>query len=445
MQSAQDTGTNNVNTPQNTETKRGVSPDTSQVFHVIDDKSNDQPLLSSSGIPIILDTTDSNGSNSSDSPPTPAKRTSAPSAQKREGNNSASPNASRSNSTSSSNENSSFEEVNSNGSNGRGSDSTPPAYDDLGDGTSSNDLAKNDSDSSSDLLIGSDEKTNRFWQKVKYLMTKKKIIMPFTALATMLSVASMTKPLIELVNMHNGINAFNILGGVVLASLALFGCWALIQSFRTKEHKITKRDHSEVLAEVLEKLPKDKLIKYIMIDRSNGTRSYFQLQTLESENDKSFSISGGKIVKGHFMSDWLCAVSNRRMAVPVLFTALVFGNITLLLTHAMSSELSYSQIFSPALYTNLHTAMVPTLLALGLMMICIISNIRNTEFKPVLHVHNEKNFDRKEANVAVVQCAKDQLNKEDDSRLPKEGLSSRVTHAVVEFKDCTAEYVCAVS
>ncbi|VVC46223.1 Hypothetical protein CINCED_3A022359 [Cinara cedri] len=440
MQSAHDTGTNNGKTLQNTETKRGVSPDTSQAFHVIDDNSNDQPLLSSSGLPIILDTTDSNGGNSSDSPPIPAKRTSAPSAQKREGNNSASPNASRSNSTSSSNENSSFEEVNSDSSNGQRSNSTtPPAYDDLGDGTSSNDLAKNDNDSSSDLLIGSDEKTNRFWQKVKYLMAKKKIIMPFTALVTMLSVASTTKPLIELVNMHNGINAFNILGGVVLASLALFGCWALIQSFRTKEHKITERDHSKVLAEVLEKLPNDKLIKYIMIDRSNGTRSYFQLQTLESETDKSFSISGGKIVKGHFISDWLCAVSNRRMAVPVLFTALVFGNITLLLMHAMSSELSYSQIFSPALYTNLHAAMVPTLLALGLMMACIISNIGNTEFKTVLHVHNGKNRDYEEANTTVMQCVENQLTKEDKSRtIP----SSKIIQAVAEFQDSAEQIFC---
>ncbi|HCE59586.1 MAG TPA: hypothetical protein DEQ74_02015 [Wolbachia sp.] len=429
MQSARNTGTNNENTQQNTEAS----------FVVVKADSDNQPL-SSSGLPIILDTTDSNGGNSSDSPPIPAKRTSAPSAQKREGNNSASPNASRSNSTSSSNENSSFEEVNSNGSNGQRSNSTtPPAYDDLGDDTSSNDLNKSDTNDSTRQLIGSDEKTNRFWQKVKYLMTKKKIIMPFTALITMLSVASMTKPLIELVNMHNGINAFNILGGVVLASLALFGCWALIQSFRTKEHKITERDHSKVLAEVLEKLPNDKLIKYIMIDRSNGTRSYFQLQTLESETDKSFSISGGKIVKGHFMSDWLCAVSNRRMAVPVLFTALVFGNITLLLTHAMSSELSYSQIFSPALYINLHTAMVPTLLALGLMMICIISNIRNTECKTFLHVHNEKNCDPVEAKTEVIQHIANQITKEDKSRtIP----SSKIIQAVAEFQDSAEQIFC---
>lgn len=425
MQSAQDTGNNNENTPQNTEAKR-ISPETSRSFVVVNANNNGQPICFPKDASVILDTADSSGVSSSDSHPIPAKRTSAPSAQKREDNNSASPNASRSN------ENSSFEEVNSNGSNRQGSDSTTHAYDDLGEGTSSNDLAKNDSDGSSDLLIGSDEKTNRFWQKVKYLMAKKKIIMPFTALVTMLSVASTTKPLIELVNIHNRINAFNILGGVVLASLALFGCWSLIQSFRTKEHKITKRKHSEVLAEVLEKLPNDKLIKYIMIDRSNGTRSYFQLQTLESETDKSFSISGGKIVKGHFMSDWLCAVSNRRMAVPVLFTALVFGNITLLLTHAMSSELSYSKIFSPALYTELHTAMVPTLLALGLVMICIISNIRNTECETFLHVHNEKNCDPVEAKAEVIQHIVNQLTKEDKSRtIP----SSKIIQAVAEFQD----------
>lgn len=445
MQSAQNAETNNGSTSQKTGSNR-VSPGTSQTFDVIDDddNSNDQPLLSSSGNPIILDPTDSNGQGSgssspSNSPPIPAKRTSATPAKKREGNNSASSDIRRLSSTSSSNENSSFEEVNSNDSNGQGSDSTPPAYDELGDVTSSNDLAKNDNDGSSDLLIGSDEPTNRFWQKVKYLMAKKKIIMPFTALATMLSVAYMTKPLIELVNMHDRINAFNILGGVILASLALFGCWALIQSLRTQEHKITERDHSKILAEVLEKLPNDKLIKYIMIDRSNGTRFYFQLQTLKSETDKSFSIPGGKVVKGHFMSDWLCAISNRRMAVPVLFTALVFGNITLLLTQVMSSELNYSQIFSPALYTNLHAAMVPTLLALGLMMACIISNIGNTEFKTVLHVHNGKNCDPVEAKTEVIQHIANQITKEDKSRtIP----SSKIIQAVAEFQDSAEQIFC---
>ncbi|VVC31003.1 Hypothetical protein CINCED_3A007201, partial [Cinara cedri] len=440
-----------------------ASPEINRPFYVIDDKSNDQPASSPEAASIIPHTTDSNGSNKqksngsslSDSLPKPTKKTIIPSnntrippKQETETDNDASPNVGRSSGTSSNNGSSpgrnsySFPKAldDFNGSTGE-ADHTPPAYNDpfskRSIGTSSN-----DSDGSSDLLIRSDEKTNRFWQKVKYLLAKKKIIMPFTALVTMLGVASTTKPLIEVINMNNGINAFNIIGGVVLASLALFGCWALIQSFRTKEHKITKRQHSEVLAEVVEKLPKDKLIKYIMIDRSNGTRSYFQLQTLESEIDKSFSIPGRKIVKGHFMSDWLCAISNRRMAAPVLFTALVFGNITLLLTNAMSSELSYSQILSPALYTNLHAAMVPTLLALGLMMICIISNICNTEFKTALHIDNVKNRDHEKANTTVMQCIKDQLRKEDDSRSPKEGLSSKITHVVAELQGA-AEYICA--
>ena len=180
-------------------------------------------------------------------------------------------------------------------------------------------------DSQTPFAVG--KKTNRFGQKLQYLITKKKIIMPLTALVTMLCIAPINVPFIDLVQSYSQLNAFNIILGTTLLFLAVSVAWTIIQSFRIQEHKITKREHNEVLNEVFGHLPDDELIYTIIIDRSNGERLCFDLQTLRGEVDKNLSISGKNVVKGHYGSEWLCATSKNRIAVPMLFTALVFGNI----------------------------------------------------------------------------------------------------------------------
>lgn len=283
-------------------------------------------------------------------------------------------------------------------------------------------------------------KTDRFLQKFKDLMVKKKITMPFTALVTMLCVAFMNKPIIELIKGYGQLNAFNILAGVMLVSLALFGCWTIIQSFRTDEHKVTERNHSKVLSAVLVNLLNDKLIKYIMINRSNGERLYVELRTLQTECKGSSSISGKKIVKGHFASEFLCAISNRRIAVPMLFTALMFGGITLPLIHP---GLNFAQIFSPALLTNPYAWI--TAAAIGLMVTCIMSNVCNTTFEKVLYLHGEKDCNPNDANGLLIGCIRDELAKEDKSREKKgKGPSSKIKEVVIVYQGLKAEDIFCV-
>ncbi|MDN5247746.1 MAG: hypothetical protein QWI36_01220 [Wolbachia endosymbiont of Tyrophagus putrescentiae] len=284
--------------------------------------------------------------------------------------------------------------------------------------------------------------TNRFWQKFKYLLEKKKVTVPFTALVTMLCVAYVTKPstkFIELMMVNNGLNALTILGGAMLAFFALSLCWTLIQSTIMKEHKITKRDLEPVLNEVKNNLPDNEIIQYITVDQSNGKRSYFELHTLQAPVDKITIIDGKDKIKGYFLSDSLTAIFKNRIAVPILLTAVVFGNIAFPLVH---SGVSLENLLNPSVYAgayvNPHSVIVLSSLALIMVACCILYNIYNTNSEQKICLHNKNNAEPKKANEQFVESIEKVLS--DKAKVP-----SRITKIQVYYSGSNDPILFSVS
>ncbi|WP_264337622.1 hypothetical protein [Wolbachia endosymbiont (group B) of Dolichovespula media] len=129
-------------------------------------------------------------------------------------------------------------------------------------------------DDSENSLLEDNKKTNRFLQKVKYTMQKKKVTMPFVGLVTACCITSIVLAVKqrEFIGFIGSINPVTIFGGVLASCLALGIMWELMQAVRTKEHKITKRDTQEVLDEISNTLSKDKkCIKSLVLKYSNGS------------------------------------------------------------------------------------------------------------------------------------------------------------------------------
>ncbi|WP_250147239.1 hypothetical protein [Wolbachia endosymbiont of Rhagoletis cerasi] len=118
---------------------------------------------------------------------------------------------------------------------------------------SSSPLPSYQTDGSENSLLGDNKKTNRFLQKVKYTMQKKKVTMPFVGLVTACCITAIVLAVKqrEFIGFIGSVNPVTIFVGVLASCLALGIMWEFMQAVRTKEHKITKRDTQEVLEPVL--------------------------------------------------------------------------------------------------------------------------------------------------------------------------------------------------
>ena len=205
-------------------------------------------------------------------------------------------------------------------------------------------------DDSENSLLGDNKKTNRFLQKVKYTMQKKKVTMPFVGLITACCITSIVLAVKqrEFIGFIGSINPVTIFGGVLASCLVLGITWELMQAVRTKEHKITKRDTQEVLGEILDTLKQDeKCIKSLVLKYSNGNRVYFTFHSLPEKaksNSNIVELTGQPI----YYKSKVNSLINDRIWLPILGTVLITGNITFPL--ALYSTGGLSNIVSS--YTN---------------------------------------------------------------------------------------------
>ncbi|OCA05686.1 hypothetical protein [Wolbachia endosymbiont of Trichogramma pretiosum] len=240
-------------------------------------------------------------------------------------------------------------------------------------------------DGSEKSLLGDNKKTNRFLQKVKYTMQKKKVTMPFVGLIAACCITSTILAVNEreFIGFIGSINPVTIFVGV-LASCLVFGIiWEFMQAVRTKEHKITKRDTQEVLDEILGTLKKDeKCIKSLVLKYSNGNRVYFTFHSLPEKaksNPNIVEFTGQPI----YYKSKVNSLINDRIWLPILGTVLITGNITFPL--ALYSTGGLSNIVSS--YTN-PTIYLPNVAISGTLLLftlaCTIHHWSKTNFKDYL-------------------------------------------------------------
>ncbi|WP_264374973.1 MULTISPECIES: hypothetical protein [unclassified Wolbachia] len=240
-------------------------------------------------------------------------------------------------------------------------------------------------DGSEKSLLGDNKKTNRFLQKVKYTMQKKKVTMPFVGLITACCITSIVLAVKqrEFIGFIGSINPVTIFVGVLASCLALGIMWEFMQAVRTKEHKITKRDTQEVLDEISNTLSKDKkCIKSLVLKYSNGNRVYFTFHSLPEEaksDPKIVELTGQPI----YYKSKVNSLINDRIWLPILGTVLITGNITFPLALYSTGGLSniVSSYTNPTIYWPI-VAISGTLLLFTLA--CTIHHWSKTDFKDYL-------------------------------------------------------------
>lgn len=287
---------------------------------------------------------------------------------------------------------------------------------------SSSPLPSYQTDGSENSLLGDNKKTNRFLQKVKYTMQKKKVTMPFVGLITACCITSIVLAVKqrEFIGFIGSINPVTIFVGVLASCLALGIMWELMQAVRTKEHKITKRDTQEVLDEISNTLSKDEeCIKSLVLKYSNGNRVYFTFHSLPEKaksNSNIVELTGQPI----YYKSKVNSLINDRIWLPILGTVLITGNITFPLALYSTGGLSniVSSYTNPTIYWPI-VAISGTLLLFTLA--CTIHHWSKTDFKDYLLLHKQ-NANSENPNETAIKTVKSSQEK----------ISSKLLQVVAE-------------
>ncbi|WP_264378019.1 hypothetical protein [Wolbachia endosymbiont (group B) of Philonthus cognatus] len=277
-------------------------------------------------------------------------------------------------------------------------------------------------DGSEKSLLGDNKKTNRFLQKVKYTMQKKKVTMPFVGLITACCITSIVLAVKqrEFIGFIGSINPVTIFVGVLASCLALGIMWEFMQAVRTKEHKITKRDTQEVLDEISNTLSKDKkCIKSLVLKYSNGNRVYFTFHSLpeEAKSDPNIVELTGQPI---YYKSKVNSLINDRIWLPILGTVLITGNITFPLALYSTGGLSniVSSYTNPTIYWPI-VAISGTLLLFTLA--CTIHHWSKTDFKDYLLL-DTKDANSENPNETAIKTVKSSQEK----------ISSKLLQVVAE-------------
>ncbi|UIP93171.1 hypothetical protein JSQ73_002355 [Wolbachia endosymbiont of Anopheles demeilloni] len=268
-------------------------------------------------------------------------------------------------------------------------------------------------DGSEKSLLRDNKKTNRFLQKVKYTMQKKKVTMPFVGLITACCITSIVLAVKqrEFIGFIGSINPVTIFVGLLASCLALGIMWELMQAVRTKEHKITKRDTQEVLDEISNTLSKDEeCIKSLVLKHSNGNRVYFTFHSLPEEAKNNPNIVELTRQPIYYKSK-VNSLINYRIWLPILGTVLITGNITFPLALYSTGGLSniVSSYTNPTIYWPI-VAISGTLLLFTLA--CSINHWSKTDFKDymLLHKQDTNSENPNETAIKTVKSSQEKIN-----------------------------------
>ncbi|WP_341820871.1 hypothetical protein [Wolbachia endosymbiont (group A) of Myopa testacea] len=227
--------------------------------------------------------------------------------------------------------------------------------------TSSNTLPsyKSKEDSEESLSLNSDigsttnKKTNRFLPRAKYAMQQKGFII-FTPTAIILSTSAALVYLQDkakfIAFFTNSPKYITIPVIALAALLAISPIFFAIKQFRnTEEHHIQKEDANEILADVLEHQLKNKAIKSVRLEYSNGTHSNFVLNAWEAKNN--FINIDEKVVS---RTNKIESVINNRPLFTALLNGVVAANVALpLLLYAEGGVNNIQKFYQNPLTNNI--------------------------------------------------------------------------------------------
>ncbi|WP_261983828.1 hypothetical protein [Wolbachia pipientis] len=199
----------------------------------------------------------------------------------------------------------------------------PPSY--KSEDGSEKSLSEFDTNSNATL---ESKKANRSWPRAKYAIQQKGFIISGVT-AVMLSIPAILvnlqdkATLAELVTINP--NYITIPAIALVSLLAISTIFFSIKQFRnTREYQTQGKDADEILAKVLEHQPKDKVMKSVRLEYSNGTHSNFVLNAWESKND--FINIDEKVVS---RTNKIESVINDRPLFTALLASVIAANVAL--------------------------------------------------------------------------------------------------------------------
>ncbi len=298
-------------------------------------------------------------------------------------------------------------------------------------------------DSEESLSLNSDvggttnKKTNRFLPRAKYSMQQKGFII-FTASAIILSISAALLYLqdkAKFIAFFTNSPKYITIPVIALAALLAIGpiFFATRQFIDTEEHSIQKKDADKILAEVLEHQPKDKAIKSVRLEYSNGTHSNFVLNAWEAK--QGFTNIDEKVIT---RTDKIKSVINDRPIFTALFTGVVAANIAfplgLLATHGVNGV---QKFYQNPLTNNIGLSLLIGSGILALSIICLgVHYYRKTNCTNL--IYSEEEIDPKDVNGKFIEEIKRERTNVLGENHSKDAKRSSLTleQVVVQSHNC---------
>lgn len=181
-------------------------------------------------------------------------------------------------------------------------------------------------DGSEKSFLSDGKKTNRLLPRVKYAMQQKGFIISSTSAIILLTSAALVylQDKAKFIAFFTNSPKYVTISVIALAVLLTISpIFCAIKQFRnTEEYQTQGKDADEILDKVLEQQPKDKVIKSVRLEYSNGTHSNFALNAWESKND--FINIDEKVIS---RTNKVTSVINNRLLFTALLTGVVAANI----------------------------------------------------------------------------------------------------------------------
>ncbi|MDX5462253.1 MAG: hypothetical protein O7157_01625 [Wolbachia endosymbiont of Tetragnatha montana] len=251
-------------------------------------------------------------------------------------------------------------------------------------------------------LISSSKKTNRIWPRAKYAIQQKGFVI-FSATAIVLSTSA---ALVYLQDKAKFIAFFAnsplytivpiIAGASLLAISPMF--LGIKQFVNTEEYQTQGKNADEILAEVLEYQPKDKAIKSVRLEYSNGTHSNFVLNAWEAKND--FINIDEKVVN---RTNKIESVINNRPLFTTLLTGVGAASVALplglLATHGVNGV---QKFYQNPLISNIGLSLLISSGILALSMICLgVHYYRKTNCTNL--IYSQEKIDPESVNKELIE------------------------------------------
>ncbi|MDX5496577.1 MULTISPECIES: hypothetical protein [unclassified Wolbachia] len=311
-----------------------------------------------------------------------------------------------------------------------------PSYTSAADGSKKS-LLTNSKFNINDDAILKNKKTNRFLPRAKYSMQQKGFII-FTASAIILSISAALLYLqdkAKFIAFFTNSPKYITIPVIALAALLAIGpiFFATRQFIDTEEHSIQKKDADKILAEVLEHQPKDKAIKSVRLEYSNGTHSNFVLNAWEAK--QGFTNIDEKVIT---RTNKIKSVINDRPIFTALFTGVVAANIAfplgLLATHGVNGV---QKFYQNPLTNNIGLSLLIGSGILALSIICLgVHYYRKTNCTNL--IYSEEEIDPKDVNGKFIEEIKRERTNVLGENHSKDAKRSSLTleQVVVQSHNC---------